>query len=76
MTDVLRIKSYTKHHSTTKNANSTTLSKHVNQNIPKRTWKIRKTAPAYNNSNNSKQCNLCLENNRALMSFPEQETLK
>ena len=46
---------------------------HKNQDIPEISWKIKKSAPTYNN--NSKQCILCLEEKMAIITFPEQQKL-
>lgn len=62
-----------------KYANSTKLLKNIcelmnkNQNTPNISWKIRKTAPAYNN--NSVSCKLRLEKKIAIIVFPDQDKL-
>ena len=61
-----------------KYAHSTALSKHLwdlkdkIQDTPKISWKIKKSAPAYNNA---KRCILCLEEKMAIITFPEQQKL-
>ena len=62
-----------------KYAHSTALSKYLwdlkgkTQDISEMSWKIKKSAPAYNN--NSKRCILCLEEKMAIITFPEQQKL-
>ena len=62
-----------------KYTHSTALSKYLwdlkdkDQDTPEISWKIKESAPAYNN--NSKRCILCLEEKMAIITFPEQQKL-